>query len=626
MAETYRSGIKRKRTTIAIDGTEAVAGTVRREFLSFTLDWWPNDEPGWEGSSVLKLDLASPRIVNAASALAPFFLRVGGWEADRVVYLTDNATPWQRQYCSDNPDYCLTMSKWLEIASFAQRVGARIVFCLAYLLSIENETKDWDGRNARDFLEHVSKTSMPGLLYGLELGNEPLHRDRSTNVTRHVMAYQELRNMIDEIWSDNLEVFRPKLFGPATTGVNQKTFGKFLSFVEFCDMIDVATYHDYRCGSGRNDGLSLEAIDPKSFRDHNKLHHAAKLVKAALTRPNAEIWIGEGSMAYNSGRENVTDSIQSTFWYANILGQLGKTRHMTHSVFCRQALIGGWYELLSHSNNFEPNPDYWLAVLWKRLMGTKSLFSERIGCCEEGSSRLLPHAFCARHDEGSNRDVAEGDVAIVLINIADDTSYEVTLDQTSDVWDAESRLEYLIEADQDDSSGAFSPLSSRRVTINGQPMLLGPNGEVPEILPHAKHDPDFGMIVPPYSIMFAVLQGAKASLCLNNNILIDKTIDNETVVATEFGSKASEIGLGGGIEPPKPHIRAAPKFFQSTHADDVVSVTASNANGAILIEYCFIGASIFLLAVGMLLVAVRSKLAWTRQGRQYRKMRRGRHR
>jgi heparanase 1 len=591
------AGVKRKRTTIVIDGTDASAGVVRPEFLSFTLDWWPDDEPGWEGSSILKLDLASPRIVNAASSLAPFFLRVGGWEADRVVYLTDNAMRWQIQYCHDNPDYCLTMTKWTEIQTFAQRVGARIVFCLAYLVYIEDETRDWDGSNARSFLEHVAKTSTPGLLYGLELGNEPLHRGRSTNATRHVMAYLELRDMIDEIWSGNLEPFRPKLMGPATTGVNQKSFGKFLSFEEFCDAMDVATYHDYRCGSGRNENLSLEAIDPKSFREHTKLHHAAKLVEAALTRPQKEIWIGEGSMAYNSGRETVTDSLQSSFWYANILGQLAASRYMTHSVFCRQSLIGGWYDLLSHSNNFDPNPDYWLAVLWKQLVGTTSLFSERVGCCEEGSSRLLVHAFCACHGKASKYDVIEGDVVVVLINIADDTSYEVTLDETSDVWDAESRLEFLFEADHEELNEASSPLSSRRITINSQPVMLDPNGELPEFLPYEKHDADSGMILPPYSIMFAVLRGAKASLCLNDTSM-GKT---EIGIALEGGSKASNNDLVDEVELPKLHMRSTTKLFESTHV--VTSLTASNSNGPMIAEFCFVTTSICLVVVGIFLVA-----------------------
>lgn len=531
--------MKRKRTTISIDGTSNHAGVVRPEFLSFTLDWWPDTEPGWEGASILRLDLSDPRLINAARALAPSFLRIGGWESDRVVYLLDDATPWQRRYCADNPDFCLTMERWQEILTFAERIGARVVFCLAYLLYIQNETRDWDGSNARAFLEYTAAHSPPGLLHGVELGNEPLHRDRSSNVTRHVLAYTQVREYIDTTWSGELEPYRPKLMGPSTTGVNKNSFGQFLEFQEFCDAIDVATYHDYRCGTGRNENLAAEAIHPNSFRPHNKLSHAAKLVEAGLTRDGAEIWIGEGSMAYNSGRENVTDSFENSFWYTNMLGQMSRTRHMTHSVFCRQALVGGWYDLLSHSKNLEPNPDFWLAVLWKDLMGTTSLQSERIGCCQEGSDRLLVYPFCARYDE-SKYDVGEGDVAMVLINIADDTSYKAAMDDMSDVWDAEGRLEFLIQAEADDVRSA---LSARRITINGELMNLGPSGEMPDITPFVKHDSDDGMILPPYSIMFAVLKGAKASLCMGSDTTRNRVEEAEPMDLPEQERAPGEATL-----------------------------------------------------------------------------------
>jgi hypothetical protein len=152
-------------------------------------------------------------------------------------------------------------------------------------------------------------------------------------------------------------------------------------------------------------------------------------------------------------------------------------------------------------------------------------------------------------------------------------------------------------------------------------MLLGSNGEVPEILPFVKHDPDSGMIVPPYSIMFAVLRGAKASLCLDDDDnLIGAADKNKIVVPPKFHSEVSGSDVGGGIEPPKLHVRAAPKFFEGAQA--VTSITASSANGAIIIEYCFVAAAIFLIFVGMLLV-VRSKIIFRRgrQGRQKGRMR-----
>lgn len=40
------------------------------------------------------------------------------------------------------------------------------------------------------------------------------------------------------------------------------------------------------------------------------------------------------------------------------LDQLGMTATFKHKVFCRQALIGGFYSLLN-TTNFDPNPDYY---------------------------------------------------------------------------------------------------------------------------------------------------------------------------------------------------------------------------------------------------------------------------
>lgn len=301
-------------------------------------------------------------------------------------------------------------------------------------------------------------------------------------------------------------------------------------------------------------------------------------------------------MAYNSGQTGVTDAFQNSFWYANILGQLSKTRHMTHAVFCRQTLVGGWYDLLSHSNNLEPNPDYWLAVLWKRLMGTTSLYSERIGCCQQGTERLLVHAFCARYDS-TKYNVEEGDVAIVLVNIANDTSYKAALDETSDVWDAESRLEFLIQADVDNTDTA-SALSARRVTINGQQMRLGANGELPEIEPFEKHDSDDGMVLPPYSVMFAVLRGAKVSLCMRESTTDQHVQEVELKAALLV---ADEISQNEIIDP-----ALESQLLRSRPTSSVVDSIGS--------EYGFV-ILLVLITVGGILLALKSSSV-RRQGRR----------
>eukprot|EP00978_Attheya_sp_CCMP212_P000629 scaffold1224_cov50-Attheya_sp.AAC.3 len=84
----------------------------------------------------------------------------------------------------------------------------------------------------------------------------------------------------------------------------------------------------------------------------------------------AELWVGEGAMAYNSGRQGVTDSFRGSLWFANLLGALSKTKPVAHRVYFCQVLIGGFYELISHEN-LNPNPDYWMAYLWKKSLDPK---------------------------------------------------------------------------------------------------------------------------------------------------------------------------------------------------------------------------------------------------------------
>jgi len=50
----------------------------------------------------------------------------------------------------------------------------------------------------------------------------------------------------------------------------------------------------------------------------------------------AQLWIGEGAMAYDSGLHGLTDTFHGSLWYANILGALTKTKPLPHSV-----LLGG---------------------------------------------------------------------------------------------------------------------------------------------------------------------------------------------------------------------------------------------------------------------------------------------
>ena len=59
-------------------------------------------------------------------------------------------------------------------------------------------------------------------------------------------------------------------------------------------------------------------------------------------KPSAELWVGETAAAWDSGKPGVTNAFVDGFWFVTQLGSLAQLGVHTQ---CRQALVGGAYEL-----------------------------------------------------------------------------------------------------------------------------------------------------------------------------------------------------------------------------------------------------------------------------------------
>lgn len=428
------------------------------------------------------------------------------------------------QACRHNLNHCLTQSRWDQVLNFAEETGGRIVFTLAYLrhtrLSADKDSydqQDWDGSNARLLLNYTanSRHGELGTLYGVELGNELRHKHKATNVTRMVAAYEDLRRIVDETWAKMHANIKPKIMGPACTGSNE-----FASLIKYIGPhIDIATYHKYH-GKGGDSRLATIATRPNFYAHPKSFATQSSAVKKYMIGSNTTtkkndinsypsiLWVGEGAMAYNSGREGVTNSFISTAWYASLLSSLSKTQPVPHSVYCRQALIGGYYELISHKT-MDPNPDYWMARLWKQLVGRRAIvpivstvrkdsseYSKKFsfGCCKApGQDELLVHAFCSKENDG--------DVVFVVINVAKSTHYELNITIGT------SRTDYILAPKDNQWNSKF-------VMLNGKgPLKIRDDGSLEVSMEGVLMSKGKTTNVPPKSVSFVKTHGAFVKQC-----------------------------------------------------------------------------------------------------------------
>ena len=83
-------------------------------------------------------------------------------------------------------------------------------------------------------------------------------------------------------------------------------------------------------------------------------------------------------------------------------------------VFCRETLAGDWLEVIGswqpgdartgeHNPPYTPHADFWVAVLWKKLMGLQVLGanSTAVVAAEDSAVQVRTFAHCSRQSAGA---------------------------------------------------------------------------------------------------------------------------------------------------------------------------------------------------------------------------------
>jgi heparanase 1 len=514
-------GVPLTSVLVEVDASAPIA-TTDQVFLCATLDWWPPDKCdygtcSWGTDSILNIDLTNPLLEKTLTELAPLRIRLGGTLQDKVVYDVGNPVQPCLPIVLNSSAMlgfqggCLTMERWTELNNLFSRTGTILAFGLNAMYNRKQVAPGvwgpWDSSNALAFIQYTVAQGFQQV-QAWEFGNELTSYGVGTSISAQQYAEDaiELRRVINSLYP--ADVPRPLLVAP--DGFFEPVwFSAFLN-ASGPGVVDAVTRHIYNLGPGVSNDLVSEILNPTILDNELWNFQSVKNILQTVA-PWAAAWVGEAGGAFNSGHALVTDAFVFSFWY---LDELGMAASFDTKVYCRQTFIGGNYGLLN-TTTFKPNPDYYSALLWNRLMGSTVLATK-----VAGAPYLRAYTHC-------QKDTTTGGVTVLLINLSNTTvnvNVGITAGTSNNEQDVSAsregiffsmarvhtpstptRLEYHMTAPAQN-------LQSQTVLLNGVELGLTPLGELPTLSPLAT-DNSTPISVAPFSIAFAVLPNAGVLAC-----------------------------------------------------------------------------------------------------------------
>ncbi|KAI3362512.1 hypothetical protein L3Q82_012799 [Scortum barcoo] len=480
----------------------------------------------------------SPKIRTLARALTPAFLRFGGTRQDFMVFnpqrrLQDSGFT-AGEFTSDpdpaGPDPAapscdkLELPWWLEerlkkgwiqqqvilkkedlqrkynrvkfteytvdlLHAFTNCSGLDLIFGLNALLRTADNS--WNSSNARTLLKYCESRQYR---MNWELGNEPNSYEKKAGI--RVDGYQlgqdftQLRRMLSEskFYHDT------GLFGPDVGQPRDHRTDILQGFLQSgAEAVDACTWHHYYV-NGRDTSLE-DFLDPEVL-DTLALKTNEVLEKVNRLSPGKPVWLGETSSAYGGGAAGLSDTFVAGFMW---LDKLGLAARLGLGVVMRQVLIGsGSYHLVD--DNLDPLPDYWLSVLYKRLVGPEVLKVEALSASVR-SKRVRLYLHCTNRKSSYRR----GAVTLMSMNLSKKPA-RISLPALVSSGTVEA---FVLQSDQPGEEGLYS----RSVKLNGEVLKMVDDQTLPDLkgtrLPPSEH-----LHLPAYSLAFFVLEDAEAAACV----------------------------------------------------------------------------------------------------------------
>ena len=359
-----------------------------------------------------KYDWSNKQLETMIQALTPLTVRAGGTWEDGIFW--DDGPKVGREtkfkWKSGMQSHNLTKKAWDPFMKFWTKFGAssaRIVVGLNGLnrhwgncdAGPDAECHDaipWDSRNSEAFIKHNHEQQYN--IYGYELGNEPgvWNWTWGTPIIpprQHAADYAVLRNVLaqEHLSSSNIGDATPLVVGPDTTwgavgdelpgggrnpiaGAGGPNADYWNGTLQSAPLIDAAAFHYYALLPG----LVRTWRDFVTIMRNRSMctavaAHARDLASSPLAG-KVPLWLGEGGASYGGINSKEGDWLTVFGGALSYLEDLGCAASNGAKIFARQQLsnyIQG--NVQKTKGTYRAFPAWWIAVLWKKLVGTTAL-------------------------------------------------------------------------------------------------------------------------------------------------------------------------------------------------------------------------------------------------------------
>ncbi|MGA7803618.1 hypothetical protein [Bradyrhizobium sp.] len=402
------------------------------------------------------INLANPRLRALAAALGPAYVRVSGTWANSTYFQDSDAAPPKNPPQGFNG--VLTRQQWKGVVDFARAIDAKVVTSFATSPGTRDGQGVWTPSEARKVLAYTK--SIGGSIAAAEFMNEPTYAEMGGAPKGYDAA----------AYARDINVFRPfmksaapemTILGPGGVGEGLPLppiglAGSILSSEDLLKatgpVFDAFSYHSYGATSKRCAAMGPASQTTEAAALSEKFLARAGAIEAFYAglrdrfEPGKPIWLTETADAACGGNPWASTFLDS-FRYLDQLGRLAKNGVRVHM---HNTLASSDYGLLD-GNTFTPRPNYWAALLWRKLMGTTVLNPG-----PSPATSLHLYAQCLRGTQGG--------VALLAINTDRKASQFLDLPMTSQRYTLTART-----------------LTDAKVQINSSDLALGDHDNVPTL-------------------------------------------------------------------------------------------------------------------------------------------------